>query len=209
MARSVTDLETQLLRFLPSQYRSMRDLLIAFPGAMAAADATIDDLVDTAKIAGAEDIWLTYMARGYGVERATGEPDAALRSRLRAADGSTTRPALLEAVNRLIAPYTDGEARMIEWFEAPFLDVEEIQGAWCDIAAISGGPQSFIIVIPEIGDLPALDTFLDINAWLNHEAWMGQDGEDPIYAAILAEVEKKRPAGTRWALVVGAWPFAE
>jgi hypothetical protein len=207
MARTVEQLEDALLQFLPSQYERMTDLLVAIPGAFHLALQQDDDLLETSTIAGASDIWLTLLAKGYGVDRATGEPDPSLRSRLRAADGSTTRPALLEAVDRLIAPYTDTPSEMIEWFEAPFLDVEEVEGAWCDIATVSGGPQSFLIFIPEIGDLPALDSFFDSNAWLDHEAWLGIDGESPIYAAIVAEVEKKRPAGTRWALVIGEYPF--
>lgn len=209
MARSVEQLEEALLAFLPSQYRAMTDLLVAFPGAFHLALQQDDVLIDTSTIDGASDIWLTHLARGYGVERATGEPDPSLRSRLRHPEASTTRPALLEAVDELIAPYTASSAQMIEWFEAPFLDVEETEGAWCDIAAISGGPQSFLIFVPLIGSIPSLDSFMDINAWLDLEAWGGSDGENPIYAAIVAEVEKKRAAGVRWALVIGDWPFRE
>ena len=123
-----------------------------------------------------------------------------LRTRLRAFDGSTTPPAILATINAMIAPF-GVSAQLVEWWEEPFLDVHDDTGAWADSAYLSGGPSSFVLRIPQIGTIASGDSFFDTN-FLDVDAFAGMDGEDPIYAAILAEIERKRPVGVRWALQI-------
>lgn len=200
MARTVDELLARLLQFLPTQYASMADLLVAIPGAFALVESKLEEFVTASSIEGASDIWLTLMAAGYGVERSTAEADETLRTRLRNVEGSTTPGAILDLVNAMVA--THGvTAELVEWWEGPFLSVPGDDGAWANSSYASGGPSSFTIRIPQIGVLATGDSFLDL-CFLDNDAFAGADGEDPIYAAILAEVERKRPAGVRWALII-------
>lgn len=209
VTQTVAELEAQLLALLPPRYANMRDVLVAIPGALRRAELAADSLAEGATVGGATGIWLTMMGHGYGVDRSTSEPDASLRTRIRSPEGSTTRPALLDAVNKLLSPYTDVEATMIEWWDEPYLDLDSVRGCWLDISYISAGRNTFLLFVPLIGHYAALDSFLDCapGGWLNVDLFLGDDGENPIYAAIVAEVEKKRAAGVQWALVIGDPPI--
>jgi len=199
--RTVAQLEKELLRLLPSQYQRLRDLLIAYPGVFREVELSTEEFVDAATIGGADGIWLTLLAQGYGVPRAPSEADASVRARLRNVERQVTRDAILEAVEAILVAYGTSGARMVEWFEQPFADNQEEEHAWADISYVSGGPNTFLIFVPLVETLSALDSFADL-AWTDFADFAGEDGESPMYAAIISEVERIRAAGIRWALVV-------
>lgn len=201
MARSVAELEAEQLRLLPSQYRKMRDLLVGYAGVLRRAEISAEALAEAVTIEGAEGLWLSLLAAGYGIDRSPSEPDDSLRVRLRSVERQITPAAVLAAVEAILEAYGTSGARLVEWFEGPFWDIEDNSGFFWDIAHISGGPNTFLILVPEVGDLAALDSCWDYSFW-DFDLYYGQDGESPMYGAILAEVERIRPAGTRWALAV-------
>ena len=51
-----------------------------------------------------------YAARSYGVERASGEPDSVLRSRVRRPDKQVTRAAIVDAVDAILAAWNAEQA---------------------------------------------------------------------------------------------------
>lgn len=207
MARTVDAILRQYLAFLPPPYESATPLLAAFARALRDGEVTADDLVALVSFGGAEEIWLTLHAQGYGLLRGVNETDPALRIRLRNVDERLTRPSILAAVNALLAPFTAIPAIMIEWFEEPYLDIDETVpgtsgGFYLDSTFISGGRNSFILLVPRINDSQiAGGDGLDVDFFLD-SSFLGSDSEDPVYAAIINEVERLRAAGIRWALVL-------
>lgn len=202
MARSTDEILTQLLKLLPGQYAAAEPLLAGQAAALALAEAAIEELQPLATIEGGEGIWLTLHAHGLGVHRAPNESDETLRLRLRTVQDQVTKPAIEAAVNRIIAPDV---CRVVEWFEGPYLDWEGDGGAWLDNGdcLLSGGPRSFLVVIPKQSTDFEWGQHLDVNLWLdNEDAWLGEGPEDPVYAAICNEVERIRAAGTFWRLVL-------
>lgn len=199
MARTTEELLTQLRKLLPGHYEQAEALLAGFAAAMQLTEATIDTLRDLATIEDGTGMWLTLQAHGYGILRASGESDESLRIRLRAVEDQVTRPAIEAAVNRLIAPDV---CRIVEWFDGPYLD----SGLWldCSGAWLSGGPQSFLVVIPRQGSgFSWGDSYLDNELYLDNEgAYLAEGPEDPVYAAIINEVERIRAAGVFWRLVL-------
>lgn len=224
-ARSTQVLLDRLLAFLPPQYETAEALLAGLAAAMNEAEEGVFNLESvlpfgfyvaslpggntTLILSGAEGIWLDLHAIGYGLLRSPGEDDTTLRARLRNVDDRATRPAILDAVDAILSQF--GEfATMIEWWEEPFLDVEETVapgGLYLDSTFLSGGPNSFLLLVPEVGLGYAVspDPHLDLDAYLD-SLFLGVDVQDPVYSAIVAEVERLRAAGIRWRLVIGDPP---
>lgn len=223
MARTTQELLERLLAFLPPQYQTSEPLLAGVADALQAAEGAADELLQVLpfgpylailpggaplSLVGASGIWLDLHASGYGLLRAPGETDDQLRTRLRNVEDAVTRPAILAAVNTLLEPFSVA-AMMVEWWEEPYLDVlEPIPGGlYLDSAFLSGGPNTFILIVPQVGLGYGVsqDPHLDIETWLD-SMFLGDDRQDPVYAAIVAEVERLRAAGVRWRLYIGDTP---
>jgi len=202
MARATAEILTQLRKLLPGHYESAEALLAGFAAAQGLTESTIDTLRDLSTVELGTGMWLTLHAHGLGIKRATGESDESLRIRLRAVEDQLTKPAIKAAVDRLIAP---DECQIIEWYDQPYLDSETDEGAWLDCSGcwLSGGPRSFLVVIPrqETG-FSWGNSYLDSDLYLDIEAYLADGPEDPVYAAIINEVERIRAAGVFWRLVL-------
>lgn len=204
MARSASEILEQLQRQLPGHYSGMVPMLAGFAVALAAAEAAGASLAPLATVGGGTGKWLTLQARGYGIQRATSEGDEGLRTRLRNVEDSVTVPAIKAAVDALIAP---DECTIIEWWEGPYLDSTSEVGLWLDndSARLSGGPRSFLVLIPRQSTGFDFGAFLDDlgpdGLWLD-ASYIGEGPEDPIYEAIVNEVERMRAAGFFWRLVL-------
>lgn len=201
MARTTAEILEQLQNLLPRYYESAEPLLAGLAAAMARAEQAYEVLAPLATVEDGEGIWLSLLGRGLGIRRASGESDESLRLRIRTVEDQVTKPAIKAAVDRLIAP---DECQIIEWYEGPFLDDESDSGMWLDnTARLSGGPQSFLVVIPQQSTGFDFGSFLDEDLWLDDEnAFIGEAPEDPVYAAIVNEVERIRAAGVFWRLVL-------
>lgn len=206
MARTTDEILAQILQMLPDDYATGTPLLSGIAASQRQAEIVADTLAPLATIGSAAGSWLTLHADGIGIRRASGETDASLRFRLRNVEEQVTRAAILKAVNAVIAPDV---ARLIEWYEAPYLDDETDTGLWLDSPAtrLSGGPNSFLVLIPRQSTGFDFGSFLDDETisgmWLDHsEQYIGESAEDPKYATIVAEVERIRAAGVFWRLVI-------
>lgn len=188
---------TVMLRHLPAEYASSEDVIGGMAAAIEEAQDTGEAAVLEASIGGAEGKWLTLLARGYGVTRATGETDGSLRGRLRNVEDKVTPQAILDAVNSLLAPYTATEAELVEWFEGDgafwldydYLDDQRLFGEW----------HTFYLIVPLLGEAAWGDFYVD-SSFLDDE-FIGAGPDHPVYAAIVAEVERLRAAGIRWLLI--------
>ena len=223
MARTVQELLDRLLAFLPPEYESAEPLLAALATAMWGAELAADSILDVLPFgpaaynlsngtpvshAGATGIWLDLHAAGYGLHRAPGELDAQLQTRLRSVADRVTKPSIQDAVDNLLLPF-GVTAVIVEWWDEPYLDVAEpiTGGLYLDSTFISGGHHSFLVVVPSVGlgFNVSPDPFLNVDAWLD-SMFLGSDVSDPVYAAIVAEVERLRAAGVQWRLVIGSPP---
>jgi hypothetical protein len=199
-ARSVDELLAQLLRFLPPNYCGAEELLSGLAASLARAEVAYAELAELGLIGGASDKWLTLHGHGLGVLRATGESDTSLRKRIRSVDDQVTPAAIKALVDGLIEP---DECRLVEWWDEPYLDVEltDEGGCWLDTCLLSGGPNSFLVVIPEQGSPFTVGGYVDADLWLD-SAHLAGDLEPAVYSAIVNLVERARAAGTFWRLVL-------
>jgi len=224
MARTTQELLDRLFSFLPPDYETAEPLLAAIAAAMEKAELAGDSLANvlpfgeaimalpsggTVVYTGAEGIWLDLHAAGYGLARQPGETDGLLRDRLRLVADRVTRESILTAVNVLLIPF-GVTATMLEWWEEPYLDVEESVapgGLYLGSTFLSGGPNSFLVLVPVVGLGYSVsgDPHLDVDAWLD-SMFAGTDVQDPVYAAIIALIETLRAAGIRWRLIIGDPP---
>lgn len=197
MALSTDDLLIVLGRHLPTRFGAVEDALAGFAAAMAQASTAASDLEVSTTVAGAEGKWLTLLAKGYGVQRATGEEDATVRTRLQNVEDALTKDSILVAVNAILAEYTDEQATMIEWWESDgafyldssYLDTDRLLGEW----------HTFYLFLPFLGERDWGDFFLD-SSYLDTDFLGGGQGH-PVYASIIATVERLRAAGTRWLII--------
>lgn len=223
MARTTQQLLDRLLSFVPPDHVTAEPLLAAVAAAFELAELAAEDLTGVLpwcpyvatlpdgsilSLPGAFGIWLDLHAAGYGLRRSPGESDDSLVARLRNVADAVTRPAILAAVDALLEPFGES-ATMIEWWEEPYLDVAEPipGGLYLDSTFLSGGPNSFLLLVPDVGIGYGVSPgpYLDIDTFLD-TMFLGEDAQDPIYAAIVAEVERLRAAGIQWRLVVGDPP---
>lgn len=198
MARTTSELMDQIQRLVPAYYATGEALLSAFAASISVAETSGETLESLASFEGAFGKWLTLHAHGYGVQRAASETDASLRIRLRSVEDQVTKLAIEAAVNRLITPAT---CTVVEWFEGPFLDVD----LWLDNdgSQLLNGPNGFLVKVPELGMVFPFGAYLDVDLWLDHpDTALGEAAESPLYAAIINEVQRIKPVGTYWRLVV-------
>lgn len=186
MPATTQDQLDQILRRLPPRYEASEAVLSGGAAQLALVLNAGEDLKASGYFEGATVQWLTLHAAGYGLVRATGEPDASLRARLRNVGDSVTRPALLAAVDALLVERGSAvPAVMIEWQDSPTV-IDTLVLPWSFIVGVSyivSASNSFLLIVPDFGDLT-----------------------DPVYATILSEVNRLRGAGVRWALVVDGAP---
>lgn len=202
MPRTKEELLSQLQKLLPGYYSSAEPLLAGFCAALERAEQVGEEMADLATIEGGEGMWLSLQARGLGIKRGSGESDESLRTRLRIIEDQVTKPAIKAAVDRIIDPE---ECQVIEWFEGPYLDNTDDTGTWLDNSdmLLSGGHHSFIVQIPKQSTYFDFGEHLDISAWLDSsDFFLGDAPEDPVYAAIINEVNRIRAAGVFWRLVL-------
>ena len=173
MARSVEALLARFLGLIPESWGPLRAVIAGVCAQLALAESTSDTFVDQTTIEEAEGIWLTLLARGYGVDRADGESDESLRLRLRNPERQVIKDAIGDAATALLEE--SDEALVIEHWAAPHmaLDVD----AACDVTDLFDQHNAFTVIVPE-----------------------GYTVD--VYAAILQEVDRVRAAGVRWWLVV-------
>lgn len=197
MPRSTNQILLQLERQLPDWARPLRPHLAGIAAMLAHAEAKGAVFADASTVAGADGIWLTLLARGYGVSRALEESDAALRRRLRAPERQLTRTAILAAVDALLAEYTDAPAVMIEPWDEGYYNRE----FYLDRRVWSGEPLTFLLVVPLVATSSAAYTYLDAG-YFDRDLYLGAEGDDALTTALRAVVNRLRAAGIRWRLVV-------
>lgn len=206
MARSTDQVLAQFERFVPPGLKPLRAVLAGWAAMMAAAEAAGDTLVTRVTLGGADGIWATLLARGYGIERADGEADASLIGRVRTPELALTKARLIEAANNILAPYTSESVILVEhWAAGEYYDDD----AYFDQAIYFDQHNAFTLVVPQIGDLPYGDDFYDDDDYFDDDAFYGDGGGDPaVYAAILSEIDRLRASGVRWYLLVDPdYPF--
>lgn len=199
MARTVDELLEQIERFVPADDRLLlRPLFAGIAACMRECELAGDDMVDAATVGSSVDKWLTLLARSYGLRRASLETDAQLRSRIRYPERQLTKAAILDRVNAILAPYTATEAEMLQWWEASTY----LGYAWyLDHGRMSGGPHSFLLLVPLVGDLPGGASFL--GATYLSATYLGVH-EHEVYDLISAEVDRIRAAGVRGYVAIDA-----
>lgn len=202
MARTTDALLDQLLRFLPPQAAALSPVLAGLAAQLQAAEAEGEAAAAEVSIDGASGRWLTLLARGYGVTRATDETDASVRARLRNVADRLTPQAILDAANAVLAAYGYPEdAQLVEWFSAPerFADVN----AFCDTSRLTGEHNTFFLVVPDPGALTLVETYADTDfADSSFVGEAGAGGEPPVLEALIAEIAQARAAGVRWFLIL-------
>jgi hypothetical protein len=179
MARTTAALLDRLLKRLPPCFEPVRPLLAAAAAQLHLVEAAGDDLAAAATVDGADDIWLSLLARGYGVERAVDEDDASLRRRLRNVEGQVTPEAVMVAVEAMVDAISANTSELIEHWAAPHqaLDVSAV----CDVSHLYDRIPGFTVRVPVL------------NGDQNH----------PAYAGIYAEILRVKAAG------VPAWMVVE
>jgi hypothetical protein len=193
MARTTAAILAQLERFLPPRYAAYRDVLAGGAAGLAEADALWEDLADAATIGGADGVFLRLRARGFGIQAQGDETDASIRSRIRSVEGQVTRPAILAAVNALLAPYTATEATMLEPWDEGFLDYD----CYSDDTRLCDAHNSFVLVLPLVGDQVGGSSYID-DGYIDIDLYVGASGEEhPVYEAIRVLVNRIRAAGIR------------
>ena len=198
MARTTDQALAQLLRFLPPRYQSIEAPLSGVAAAIRQGEIAWDDMATASTIGGATGSMLTLRAKGYGVNPSPDESADSIRSRIRNVEGQVTRPAILDAVNALLAEYTADLATMIERTDDGFLDYD----CYLDHTRICDWHNSFVLVVPLVGDLVGGASYIDLG-YLDHDLWLGASGEQhPVYDAIIALVRRIRAAGIRVTLAI-------
>ena len=197
MSRTTEQVLDQLHKLLPAYYQTADALLGGFAAAQAHAESSAEDLRALATFGNSSGMWLTLHAHGYGIRRAANESDASLRGRLRRVQDQVTWSAIETAVNAIIAPDT---CRVVEWFEGPFLGID----TWLNNQSciMSGGPSSFLVIIPSQGTTFDFGSYLNADLYLGIDSYIGDGPEAPAYAAIVNEVNRIKAAGVFWRLVL-------
>ncbi len=185
MPRTTDELVDELLRFLPERFAGCRELLAPVAGQLAHVLAVAElDFIEHTTVTGARGPWLTLLARGYGIRRATGELDASVRLRLRFVEDAQTKPAIEGAVNALLAPYTSSTCELVEhWADGVACDASEVEAAFIvDVSELYGARLAFTLIVPLVADDPT----------------------HPVYNTIAAEVGRLKAAGVRWWMILEA-----
>lgn len=196
-ARAVADVADELARLMPGHLSGPASpLLGGYAAAFQAAEALGYDAAATTTIGGAEGKWLDLVAKGGGLTRAEAEDDASLRARLRSPDRGITRANLKSVVDDILAVAGLGECLILNWSDLGALD----EDAYLDESLLSGGPATYVVVVPADVDLDAL-SFLD-GAYLDEDAYMGTGTESPVYASIYAALAPLTAAGVHFSIYI-------
>lgn len=205
--RSTTELLAQLERFIPSVYKPGRPIFAGYAAMMAQMEALgVDTMLPTATHAGAAEMWLTLLAKGYGLERATGEDDASLLIRLRNPGRQVTRANILAIVDAILAAYTTTPAEMLEWFEEGLDGSYYDDDFFFDEGRIIGDHNTFGLILPFLTDgwPDDSDAYLDDEMFFDDEVFLGGGTElHPAYRSLAAGVASARAAG------IGVWVTVE
>jgi hypothetical protein len=193
VSRTTAQILEQLLRFLPDRFRSYSDVRGGGAAGLAEAEALWEELAAAATIGGAEGVILRLRARGFGIYAQGDETDATLRARMRGVEGQVTRPAILDAVNALLAPYTATEAGMLEGKDEGFWDVD----FWWDSTIFADQHNAFVLVLPLLGDEVVGASYFDCDDYFDVDFYWGSGVEHAVYASIGALVRRIRAAGIR------------
>lgn len=198
MSATTAQLLAQIERFGPRRYLAVRAILAGIAAQLAAADAVVESFATSSTVGGASGAWLTLLARGYGIDRGPEETDAALRERLVSPAALVTRAGILALVDALLDAVGADPASMLEPWDEGFADVD----AWCDITRHCGEHNSFVLVVPLVGDQVGGASYLD-HDYLDSDVFGGLAGEEhAVYAAIRAAVMRARAAGIRATLAI-------
>ena len=191
--RTRTAILAEIMATLPANLRSLSPVLAGTATALELTEQAASDLASNLEIGTAEGQWLDLIAKGQGLRRQVGETDTSLRQRLRTTPDALTRPAILAAVDAILAEYSAGHSYMIEWFDGPYLD-----DAYLDDpeSLYGGGPNTFILIVPAVAGVPVSGSYLD-ESYLD-DSYLGNAGYSPLYQSISAAVERIRAAGVRW-----------
>lgn len=196
MARSTATLLAQLERFLPPGYAPYRPVLAGLAAMMREAEIAGDSAKASGTLAGAVAEWLDLHAHGHGIRRALDESDAQLAGRIQNPEDQVTRAAILSAADRILVPYTDVAAVMIEGWEYSHLDID----FWLDFSPLNT-QKAFVLIVPLIGDAVVGDSYFDSD-YADNETYAGEGIQHPVYGVILREVQRIRAAGVKWWLLI-------
>src|SRR5690606_15826838 len=111
-----------ILRHIPASYHPLKPWLAGMAAMLSEAEARGAALAEVGTFGGATGMWLRLHARGYGLKPGPNESDEALRDRLRNPERRVTPEAVLAAVNAALAPYTETQAELVEWWDYPVVD---------------------------------------------------------------------------------------
>jgi len=192
-ARTTDEILDQILRLLPPRYAAMEPVLAGGAAGLAEAEAFVAELVDASTIEGAEGVFLRLRARGFGVYPQGDETDASIRRRIRVVNDQVTKPAILSAMDLILADYTNKTSHILERKDGVILD---------DVSAVDEarlvGWNQFHVVLPIIGDEYTGEVVLDDWVALDDLVAMGGgDGWHPAYLAIFSLLLRIRAAGIR------------
>lgn len=199
MARTTAQILAQLEKHVPPALRTkLRPLLAGWAASLQAVESAGEGMADATTVGGSSGIWLTLLARGYGVVRATGETDTQLQERLRNVENQLTVASIETATDALLA---SGTSTLVEHWKggiyltddddevaspgdgySAYLDCDElVPGATAFGSYLYDAHNGFTLILPLFGTI---------------------DDLDPVYAAVIAQVEKLRAAGVRWWLLI-------
>jgi hypothetical protein len=201
--RTTAQLLARFERFLPDEHRPLQPLHGGLCAALGTAEAFLGELATAATLGGSVGTWLALHARGRGVLKGSDETDATLLSRLRRVEAMLTPPAIVEAVDGLLALYTGERCELVEHWDA---------GVYCDSLycdgddALYGEHNAFTLIVPRLVFEPGASDFLDQAYCDGAYADAGTAGEwdHPVYALIAAEVNRRKAAGVRWWMALAA-----
>ncbi len=185
MALTTEEALQQLLRLLPVRYQASSAVLAVYAAIFAKVlQVTELDVIPSTTVGGAEGQWLTLLAGGYGITRATGESDENVRERIRSVADALTVDAIEDAVDALMAELTAVESILVEhWHAQLVFDTEDLEWALiCDHSYLFDQHHAFTVIVPDFGDFP-----------------------EGVYPTLVAEIERLRAAGVR-AFLLAAGP---
>lgn len=144
MARSIDTILAGYLASVSTGFWTLEPVFAGLAAQVHLLELTGELLVAGGLVGGADDIWLTLLAHGDGIDRATGETDADLRLRMRQPEKQVTPTAIEDRVNDLLA---SGTCQVIEHFAAwgQVIDVDFT----CDVSAIYDRRPGFTVIVPD------------------------------------------------------------
>lgn len=99
--RTAAEMLEEVLKFLPGEYVTASELLAGVAEELSQVERAGHTLFDLTTVGQGIGKWLTHYGESLGVQRATGESDVTLRSRIRRIRDRITRSAILDAAQAL------------------------------------------------------------------------------------------------------------